>query len=246
MNKVVVITGAGSGIGRATARVLLDTGHHVVVAGRRPDQLTETARSHPNALVVPTDVTDSAAVRALFEHTVSAFGRVDVLFNNAGRFGPSGSVDQISLGDWNETIAVNLTGTMLCAAAAVRQMKEQDPPGGRIINNGSLSAIAPRPLAAAYTATKHAVTGLTKSIDLDGRAWGISCAQIDIGNAATELLDGITAGGALQPDGTRKAEPTFPAEEAARMVVFMAGLPASANPGSVVLTAAGMPYLGRG
>lgn len=172
--------------------------------------------------------------------------RVDVLLNNAGSFGPSGSVDQISLGDWNETIAVNLTGTMLCAAAAVRQMKEQDPPGGRIINNGSLSAIAPRPLAAAYTATKHAVTGLTKSIDLDGRAWGISCAQIDIGNAATELLDGITAGGALQPDGTRKAEPTFPAEEAARMVVFMAGLPASANPGSVVLTAAGMPYLGRG
>ena len=244
--RTAVITGAGSGIGRATAREFLARGWQVVLAGRREEALQETAGGDARALVVRTDVTRPDDVERLFREAADRFGRVDVLFNNAGSFGPSGSVDQISLAGWNETIAVNLTGTMLCAAAAFRQMKEQDPPGGRIINNGSLSAIAPRPLAAAYTATKHAVTGLTKSIDLDGRAWGISCAQIDIGNAATGLLAGITSGGALQPDGTRKVEPTFPAEEAARTVVFMAELPASANPGSVVLTAAGMPYLGRG
>ncbi|KPN16272.1 short-chain dehydrogenase [Arthrobacter sp. Edens01] len=244
--RTAVITGAGSGIGRATAREFLDAGWQVVLAGRREEALQETADGDARALVVPADVTQPGDVDRLFREAADRFGRVDVLFNNAGSFGPSGSVDQISLADWNETVAVNLTGTMLCAAAAVRQMKAQDPPGGRIINNGSLSAIAPRPLAAAYTATKHAVTGLTKSIDLDGRAYGISCAQIDIGNAATELLAGITTGGALQPDGSRKVEPTFPAEEAARTVLFMAELPASANPGSVVLTAAGMPFLGRG
>ena len=246
MPRTAVVTGAGSGIGRATAREFLASGWQVVLAGRREEPLLETADGDVRALVVQADVTRPDDVEHLFREAAGRFGRVDVLFNNAGSFGPSGSVDQISLADWNDTIAVNLTGTMLCAAAAVRQMKAQAPPGGRIINNGSLSAIAPRPLAAAYTATKHAVTGLTKSIDLDGRAWGISCAQIDIGNAATGLLAGITTGGALQPDGSRKVEPTFPAEEAARTVVFMAELPASANPGSVVLTAAGMPYLGRG
>ncbi|MFZ3453847.1 SDR family oxidoreductase [Arthrobacter sp. 7Tela_A1] len=244
--RTAVITGAGSGIGRATARAFLGAGWQVVLTGRREAALQQTADGDSRALVVPADVTRPDDVEHLFRTAAEVFGRVDVLFNNAGSFGPSGSVDQLSLDDWNTTIAVNLTGTMLCAAAAVRQMKAQDPQGGRIINNGSISAIAPRPLAAAYTATKHAVTGLTKSIDLDGRAYGISCAQIDIGNAATELLAGIANGGALQPDGTRRHEPTFPAEEAARTVLFMAQLPASANPGSVVLTAAGMPFLGRG
>ncbi|UPO76447.1 SDR family oxidoreductase [Arthrobacter sp. Helios] len=245
-SRTAVITGAGSGIGRATARAFLAAGWQVALAGRREEALVETAEANPRALVVPADVTRPDDVERLFSAAASAFGRVDVLFNNAGSFGPAGSVDEISLSDWNSTLAVNLTGTMLCAAAAMRQMKRQEPRGGRIINNGSVSAIAPRPLAAAYTATKHAVTGLTKSIDLDGRSFGISCAQIDIGNAATGLLDGITNGGALQPDGSRRVEPTFPVEEAARTVLFMAGLPASANPGSVVLTAAGMPFLGRG
>lgn len=244
--RTAVITGAGSGIGRAAARAFLAAGWQVALAGRRGEALAETAGGHPNALAVPADVTRPDDVERLFLSAVEAFGRVDVLFNNAGSFGPSGSVDEISLADWNSTIAVNLTGTMLCAAAAVRQMKRQQPQGGRIINNGSVSAIAPRPLAVAYTATKHAVTGLTKSIDLDGRGFGISCAQIDIGNAATELLGGITSGGALQPDGSRRVEPTFPVDEAARTVLFMAELPPAANPGSVVLTAAGMPFLGRG
>ncbi|MBD8042562.1 SDR family oxidoreductase [Arthrobacter sp. Sa2BUA2] len=246
ISRTAVITGAGSGIGRATARAFLAAGWQVALAGRREEALVETAAGDPHALVVPADVTRPDDVEHLFSAAAEAFGRVDVLFNNAGSFGPAGSVDEISLADWNNTIAVNLTGTMLCAAAAMRQMKRQDPQGGRIINNGSVSAIAPRPLAAAYTATKHAVTGLTKSIDLDGRNYGISCAQIDIGNAATELLGGITSGGALQPDGSRRVEPSFPVEDAARTVLFMAELPAAANPGSVVLTAAGMPFLGRG
>ncbi|MDK1326402.1 SDR family oxidoreductase [Arthrobacter sp. zg-Y1143] len=245
--RTAVVTGAGSGIGRAAARAFLADGFQVVLAGRRETELRETADGSPRALVVPTDVTVPDDVERLFAAAVGAFGRVDVLFNNAGTFGPTGSIDELSLEDWNRTLAVNVTGTMLCTAVAVRHMKAQSPQGGRIINNGSISAHTPRPLSAAYTATKHAVTGLTKSIDLDGRPFGITCGQIDIGNAATELLSGIGGGqGALQANGTRAQEPCFPAEEAAAAVLFMASAPASANVRSLVLTAAGMPFGGRG
>ena len=244
---VAVVTGAGSGIGRAVARILLAHGFRVALAGRTVRTLEETAEGHPRALVVAADVTRPDDVGRLFAEAVQRWGRVDVVFNNAGIFGPAASVDQIILADWEATIAVNLTGAMLCAAAAVRQMKAQSPQGGRIINNGSISAHSPRPLSVAYTTSKHAITGLTKSIDLDGRGYGISCGQIDIGNAATELMTEIGVGsGALQADGTRRQEPTFPVEEAARAVLLMAQLPASANVGSLVLTAAGMPFIGRG
>ncbi|WP_287932893.1 SDR family oxidoreductase [Arthrobacter sp.] len=245
--KVLVVTGAGSGIGRAVVRRALVTGFNVVLAGRRENELLATAEGHAQALVVPTDVCDEAQVAALFAQAVERFGRVDVLFNNAGTFGPSQSVEEISLADWNATLAVNLTGSMLCAAGAVRTMQRQKPQGGRIINNGSISAHSPRPRSVAYTVSKHAMTGLTKSIELDGRAFGISCGQIDIGNTSTEIMATLdVATGALQADGSRRVEPTFPVAEAARAVLMMAQLPASATIGSLVITASGMPYIGRG
>jgi NAD(P)-dependent dehydrogenase (short-subunit alcohol dehydrogenase family) len=245
--KVAVVTGAGSGIGRAVARLMLADGYRVALAGRREAQLHETAGGHPEALALPCDVTKPDDVERLFETTRQRWGRVDVLFNNAGVFGPAASVDEISLADWNATVAVNLTGCMLCAAAAVRAMKAQEPKGGRIINNGSISAHSPRPRTVAYTVTKHAMTGLTKSIELDGRSFGITCGQIDIGNTATEIMDTIGVGsGALQADGSRRVEPMFPVEDAARAVLLMANMPAAASVGSVVITAAGMPYIGRG
>ncbi len=244
---VAVVTGAGSGIGRAVARLMLAEGYRVVLAGRREAQLLETAAGHAQALAVPCDVTVPDDVERLFAAALQRWGRVDVLFNNAGVFGPAASVDEISVADWDATVAVNLTGSMLCAAAAVRAMKTQSPQGGRIINNGSIAAHSPRPRTVAYTVTKHAMTGLTKSIELDGRGFGISCGQIDIGNAATELMDEIGVGsGALQADGSHRAEPTFPVDDAARAVLMMAGMPASASVGSVVITAAGMPFIGRG
>jgi NAD(P)-dependent dehydrogenase (short-subunit alcohol dehydrogenase family) len=245
--KVAVVTGAGSGIGRAVARLMLADGYRVALAGRREAQLHETADGHPEARALPCDVTKPDDVERLFEATRQRWGRVDVLFNNAGVFGPAASVDEISLADWNATVAVNLTGCMLCAAAAVRAMKAQEPKGGRIINNGSISAHSPRPRTVAYTVTKHAMTGLTKSIELDGRSFGITCGQIDIGNTATEIMDTIGVGsGALQADGSRRVEPMFPVEDAARAVLLMANMPAAASVGSVVITAAGMPYIGRG
>jgi NAD(P)-dependent dehydrogenase (short-subunit alcohol dehydrogenase family) len=245
--KVAVVTGAGSGIGRAVARLMLADGYRVALAGRREAQLHETADGHPEALALPCDVTKPDDVERLFEATRRRWGRVDVLFNNAGVFGPAASVDEVSLADWNATVAVNLTGSMLCAAAAVRAMKAQQPKGGRIINNGSISAHSPRPRTVAYTVTKHAMTGLTKSIELDGRGFGITCGQIDIGNTATEIMDTIGVGsGALQADGSRRVEPMFPVEDAARAVLLMANMPAAASVGSVVITAAGMPYIGRG
>ena len=232
---------------RATARAFLDAGYRVVLAGRREAELQATAAGRPGTLVVAADVTRPDDVAHLFAAAANTFGRVDVLFNNAGTFGPTGGVDEISVEDWNRTVAVNLTGSMLCAAAAVRQMKAQEPRGGRIINNGSVSAHSPRPLSVAYTTTKHAITGLTKSIDLDGRPFGISCGQIDIGNTATELLSGIGgSAGALQANGTRLVEPTFDVRDAARTVLYMAQLPAAATVHSVVITAAGMPFQGRG
>lgn len=247
LGRVAVVTGAGSGIGRAVARLLLAEGYRVVLAGRREAQLQETAAGHAQALAVPCDVTVPDDVERLFAEAVRRWGRVDVLFNNAGVFGPAASVDEISLADWDATVAVNLTGSMLCAAAAVRAMKAQSPQGGRVINNGSIAAHSPRPRTVAYTVTKHAMTGLTKSIELDGRGFGITCGQIDIGNAATELMDEIGVGsGALQADGSLREEPTFPVDDAARAVLLMAGMPASASVGSVVITAAGMPFIGRG
>jgi NAD(P)-dependent dehydrogenase (short-subunit alcohol dehydrogenase family) len=245
--RVAVVTGAGSGIGRAVARLLLAEGYRVALAGRREAQLLETADGHPEALVVPCDVTVPDDVARLFAAARQRWGRVDVLFNNAGIFGPAGGVDEISVTDWDATLAVNVTGSMLCAAEAVRTMKSQEPQGGRIINNGSISAHSPRPLSVAYTVSKHAMSGLTKSIELDGRPYGITCGQIDIGNTRTEIMDTIGVGsGALQADGSRRVEPMFPVEDAARAVLMMANMPASANVGSVVVTAAGMPFVGRG
>ena len=245
--RVAVVTGAGSGIGRAVARQMLADGYRVALAGRREPQLLETADGHPEALAVPCDVTVPDDVEHLFAAVLRRWGRVDVLFNNAGVFGPTASVDEISLADWEATVAVNLTGSVLCSGAAVRAMKTQSPQGGRIINNGSISAHSPRPRTVAYAVTKHAMTGLTKSIELDGREFGITCGQIDIGNTATEIMDTIGVGsGALQADGSRRVEPMFPVEDAARAVLMMAGMPPSASVGSVVITAAGMPFIGRG
>jgi NAD(P)-dependent dehydrogenase (short-subunit alcohol dehydrogenase family) len=245
--RVAVVTGAGSGIGRAVSRALLAAGWEVVLAGRRREALEETAAGAPRAHVVPMDVADAPSVAAAFRDVERLAGRVDLLFNNAGTFGPRGEVDEIEPADWQATLQVNLTGAFLCSAEAFRLMKRQSPRGGRIINNGSISAHSPRPLSAAYTASKHAVTGLTKSLDLDGRPYGITCSQIDIGNAATELLAGLgTDAGALQADGTMLAEPSFPVEEVGRAVLMMAELPASATVNSLVLTAAGMPFAGRG
>lgn len=245
--RIAVVTGAGSGIGRAVARALLDAGFRVALAGRREDALRETAAEHPDALVVPADVTVEAEVEALFAAVVAEWGRVDVLFNNAGAFGPAVSAAEISLADWQSTLDVNLTGALLCAGAAMRAMMAQSPQGGRIINNGSISAQVPRPLSVVYTVSKHAITGLTKSIDLDGRAYGISAGQIDIGNARTSIMTEIGVGdGALQADGSRKVEPTFDVADAARAVLFMAQLPAESNVTSLTVAASGMPFGGRG
>lgn len=245
--RVAVVTGAGSGIGREVARQMMSAGYRVALVGRRVEQLNETADGHAQALAVPCDVTRPDAVERLFAEVTETWGRVDVLFNNAGVFGPAASVDELDLADWDATLAVNLTGSMLCAAAAVRTMKQQEPQGGRIINNGSISAHSPRPRSVAYTVTKHAMTGLTKSIELDGRGFGITCGQIDIGNTITGIMDTIGVGsGAVQADGSRKVEPMFPVADAAKAVLLMADMPASASVGSIVVTAAGMPFVGRG
>jgi len=245
MSGVAVVTGAGSGIGREVARALLDAGYRVALAGRRADALAGTADGAADALVQPTDVADPTQVSALFEATTSRWGRVDVVFNNAGTFGPAGDPDDIPVEAWQQTVAVNLTGAFLCAREAFRVMKHQDPRGGRIINNGSISAHAPRPGSAAYTATKHAITGLTKSLSLDGRPYDIACGQIDIGNAATEMTAGI-ANGARQADGRVLPEPTFDARHVAEAVRYMAGLPLSANVQFMTVTATTMPFIGRG
>jgi NAD(P)-dependent dehydrogenase (short-subunit alcohol dehydrogenase family) len=251
---VAVVTGAGSGIGRVVARALLDAGWRVALAGRRGAALDETvagaagvggSAAESGAIAVPTDVADPASVEGLFAAVRGEWGRLDLLVNNAGTFGPTGEVDEIAVDDWLATVAVNLTGAFLCARAAVAAMKAQDPRGGRIINNGSVSAHTPRPGSAAYTATKHAMTGLTKSLSLDGRAHGIACGQIDIGNAATELTAGF-ARGARQADGRVVPEPTFDARHVAEAVLFMAGLPLDANVQFLTLTATTMPFIGRG
>lgn len=245
--KVVVVTGAGSGIGRAVARAFLRADWEVVLTGRRPEALMEAAGGVPGARIVPMDVTDPESVASGFTRIEQEAGRIDVLFNNAGTFGPRGEPDEIAVADWRRTLEVNLTGAFLCSAQAFGIMKRQQPGGGRIINNGSVSAHSPRPLSAAYTTSKHALTGLTKSLDLDGRPHGITCGQIDIGNAATDLLAGLgSATGALQADGTTRPEPSFPAEEVGRAVLLMAQLPPSAMVNVLTLTASGMPFIGRG
>jgi NAD(P)-dependent dehydrogenase (short-subunit alcohol dehydrogenase family) len=249
---IAVVTGAGSGIGRAVALALLAEGWSVALAGRRPDALAETVAQAPDAatatgqtVVVPTDVTSSTAVDALFAAAVDRFGRVDLLFNNAGVFGPAKPVDELTEADWRAVVDVNLTGAFHCARAAFRIMRHQSPAGGRIINNGSVSAHVPRPHSAAYTATKHALTGLTRSLALDGRAHGIACGQIDIGNAATEMTARMRTG-ILQADGSTRAEPVMDVTDAAATVVHMASLPLSANIPFATVLATAMPYTGRG
>jgi NAD(P)-dependent dehydrogenase (short-subunit alcohol dehydrogenase family) len=244
---VAVVTGAGSGLGRCIARTLLRARWRVAVAGRRGHTLTETLATAPAGagLAVPTDVTVPGSVAALFEAVRDRWGRLDLLVNNAGVFGPAGGVDEISLAGWREAVETNLTGAFLCAHHAVAMMKAQAPPGGRIINNGSISAHTPRPGSAAYTATKHAITGLTKSISLDGRPFGIACGQIDIGNAATEMTRGMSHG-VPQANGSLAPEPTFDAQHAADAVLYMASLPLEANVQFLTITATTMPFIGRG
>ena len=245
--KVTVVTGAGSGIGRAVAVELAAHGHRLVLAGRRKDALEETAGlcDGDTPIVVPTDVRDPAAVDALFTRTLDAHGRVDVLFNNAGTTGPAGTPDEIDPAAWTAAVETNLTGSFLCARAAFAAMRAQDPRGGRIINNGSIAASTPRPGTIAYSATKHAVTGLTKSLALDGRPFDIACGQIDIGNAATDLTKDMAAG-ILQADFSTGVEPRMDADDVARAVVYMASLPPEANVLTMTVMATAMPYVGRG
>lgn len=246
---VAVVTGAGSGLGRDIARELLGAGWNVAVAGRREQPLAETVTpggwSPDAAVAVSTDVTMPESVAALFAAVRQRWGRLDLLVNNAGVFGPAGAVDEITWPQWQQIVDTNLTGAFLCAHHAVQMMKTQDPRGGRIINNGSISAHSPRPRSVGYTATKHAITGLTKSIALDGRNFDIACGQIDIGNAATEMTQGISHG-ALQPDGSVRAEPTFDARHVAAAVLYMAALPLDANVQFLTITATRMPFIGRG
>jgi len=243
--KTAIITGAGSGIGRATAIVLTRAGYRLALAGRRADALEGTAALAGGGLVVPTDVTDPVQVRALFERTLAEYGRLDVLFNNAGYNAPMVPLEDLPLDELRAVIDINIIGAMLCAGEAMRVMKAQAPQGGRIITTGSLSAHMPRPLTAAYTVSKHAMTGLTKSILLDGRGFGITASQIDVGNAATDM-SGYMGTGALQADGQRRVEPRMDADTVARMVLHIAELPPEANVPFVTLMASGMPFYGRG
>lgn len=245
--RVAVITGAGSGIGRSTALALSSKGYAIALAGRREEALQQTAEQagSRSTLVVPTDVTQEESVRELFEQTQSTFGRVDVLFNNAGISAPAVPFEDLSLDQWQQVVDVNLTGMFLCAREAFRVMKSQAPQGGRIINNGSISATAPRPWSAPYTATKHAVTGLTKSLSLDGRAYDIACGQIDIGNAATDMTEQVLQG-AVQANGSIMSEPRMDVEHVAEAVAYMAGLPLDANVPFITVMATKMPLVGRG
>ncbi len=249
--KVAVVTGASAGIGRAVALALQADGYNVALAGRRASELEATkALAVPGGgemLVQATDVADALEVKALFQATVQAFGRVDLAFNNAGLFVPPTPLEDLSVEAWRQVVDVNLTGVFLCCQQAIRIMKKQNPRGGRIINNGSISAVTPRPLSACYTATKHAVLGLTKSIALDCRGFDIACGQIDIGNAATALTEPMAKGqGALQADGSRKVEPRIDVEHVASAVLYMASLPLDTNVLSMTIKATEMPFEGRG
>jgi NAD(P)-dependent dehydrogenase (short-subunit alcohol dehydrogenase family) len=247
IRKIAVVTGAGSGIGRAVAVALADEDYTVVLAGRRSESLAETAAEVPagRTLAVPTDVTDPESVGALFTRTAEAFGRVDLLFNNAGISAPGVPLDELGLEQWRSVVETNLTAVFLCTQHAFRMMKTQTPRGGRIINNGSISAHVPRPNSAPYTATKHAVTGLTKSTSLDGRQYDIACGQIDIGNAETPLTARM-AKGVPQANGEVAVEPVMDVQHVARAVVYMASLPLDANVQFMTVMATKMPYVGRG
>ncbi len=248
-SRVAVVTGAGSGIGRAVALTLQAGGYNVVLAGRHRAKLKETidlAKPHAGEMrAVPTDVADPLAVKALFHAADQAFGRVDVLFNNAGISAPAKPLEELTAEEWRKVVSVNLSGVFYCCQEAIKLMKAQDPKGGRIINNGSISAHSPRPLSAPYTATKHAITGLTKSIALDGRAHNIACSQIDIGNAATEMTDSFAVG-VIQADGEKRPEPRMDVEHVASAVLYMANLPLEANVLNMTIKATTMPFEGRG
>jgi NAD(P)-dependent dehydrogenase (short-subunit alcohol dehydrogenase family) len=246
-NKIAIVTGAGSGIGRAVSIALYNDGWSIVLAGRRENQLIETANACDvkRTLVVPTDITISESVQHLFSQTINTFGRLDLLFNNAGINTPAKLFEELTLQEWQRVINTNLTGAFLCAQEAFKIMKQQNPAGGRIINNGSLSAHIPRPNSAPYTASKHAITGLTKSISLDGRVFNIACGQIDIGNASSDMTKRIEAG-ILQPDGSHKIEPTMNVDEVGRAVAYMASLPPDTNVPFLTIMANQMPYMGRG
>ena len=241
----IIITGAGSGIGRATARVFLDAGYITGLVGRRDEALLETAGDHVTAVVMPCDVTDADAVSKGFDDFVAHAGRLDVMFNNAGTGAPVKIIDELSIADWDRTIALNVNGAFYCARAAFKIMRHQDPQGGRIINNGSISADVPRPGSAPYTASKHAITGLTRSISLDGRAFNIACGQIDIGNAGTEMTIAMSTG-VPQADGSIKPEPMMDVAHVASSVLHMAQLPLDANVQFMTVMATRMPYIGRG
>ncbi|MBB3212713.1 NAD(P)-dependent dehydrogenase (short-subunit alcohol dehydrogenase family) [Herbaspirillum sp. Sphag1AN] len=247
--RIALVTGAGSGIGRHIALALLRDGYGVALAGRRRAALDDTVQAAAefgaNALVVTADVSDPASVSSLFEETASHFGRLDLLFNNAGVFAPPTSIEELSLEHWKAAVDINLTGAFLCTQAAFRIMKQQSPHGGRIINNGSISAHVPRPFSAAYTATKHAITGLTKSTSLDGRRYDIACGQIDIGNASTDMTE-LMKKGILQADGSTQVEPTMDVAHVAKAVLYMDSLPLDANVQFMTVMATKMPFIGRG
>jgi NAD(P)-dependent dehydrogenase (short-subunit alcohol dehydrogenase family) len=248
VGKVAIVTGAGSGIGKAAALALLREGYAVALAGRRKDMLEAVAReAKPGArtLVVPTDVADPASIRALFAKTKEAFGRLDVLFNNAGIGAPAVPLEDLSYEQWKAVVDTNLTGSFICTQEAFKIMKSQQPRGGRIINNGSISAHAPRPGSVAYTSTKHAITGLTKTTSLDGRKYDIACGQIDVGNAETPLTERMKKG-VPQASGAVEVEPTMAVEHVANAVVYMASLPLDANVQFLTVMATKMPFVGRG
>jgi len=245
--KVAIVTGAGTGVGRAAALALMKAGYAVVLAGRRKEPLEAVAKEGApgEALAVPTDVRDVASIRALFAKTKEAYGRLDVLFNNAGMGAPPVPFEELPVEKWKEVVDTNLTAIFVCTQEAFKIMKDQSPRGGRIINNGSISAHTPRPRSAAYTSTKHAVTGLTKSTALDGRAYDIACGQVDIGNAATPMTDRMV-NGVLQPDGKMMPEPRMDAEHVGNAVAYMASLPLDANVLFMTVMATKMPFVGRG
>jgi len=247
--KVALVTGAGTGIGKAVALALARDGFAISLAGRRKELLEQTAKEAGNAptLVVPTDVSDPAAIKTLFAKTKETFGRLDLLFNNAGIGAPAVPMEELPYETWKKVVDTNLTGVFLCTQEAIKIMKSQQPPGGRIVNNGSISAHTPRPRSAAYTATKHAITGLTKQTALDMRGTGITCSQIDIGNAATPLTERMVQGqGVLQPDGRMMVEPRMNADDVGKAVVYIANLSPDTNILFMTVMANGMPFVGRG
>lgn len=243
--RTAIVTGGGSGIGRSAALALAADGWTVVVAGRRAEPLDEVAAQSPRIVPIVADVSVEADVRRLFDETVQRFGRLDLLFNNAGTGAPATQFDELTLDTWNAVLSVTLSGSFLCAREAFRIMRTQTPQGGRIINNGSISAHAPRPLSAPYTVAKHAVAGLTKQLQLDGRPFGIACGQIDIGNAATTMGSGA-ADGTLQADGSTRPEPTMDVAETGRAVAYMASMPAGTNVPNLTVMPTAMPFVGRG